>query len=406
MGLTSKSVLILAIMMSVALPVASLVFWNRLGPHRWVVWPARTAFLAGAQVSAVVVVALLINNAWGFYGSWSELLGRTRPTVSSVKAISGSLDAGLRARLVAAYRSGHGTVITIPIPGVTSHVRSLPALVYLPPQYGNPNVRQDFPVVEMLGGFPGGPQTWFKQLALRQTIDASIRDGSSVPFILVAPTMNVALPRDTECVNVTHGPKAETYLSADVRRAVTTAFRAERDRSHWGAMGYSTGGYCSLELALHHPDLFSAAVSMSGYVYPAHDRTTGDLFGHSAARRLENSPAWLLAHRPQPNVSLLVMTSRQDHHSFRDDHAFTRLARAPLSMWTLTMARGGHNATFWRSLEPTAFGWLSRRLIAALTPLPTVNGAQPVQVPPVPDEPSRLPRHVARPPVPGLGTGR
>lgn len=379
MGLTSHFFFALVIILSVAALIACSFGWNRL-PNRWLRWAFRSVMLISIQITAVAVVAVALNDSWGFYGSWTELLGR-KASVAPIEAVHpGLIDSTLQTRIQAGYHSGHGTILKINISGVHSRVGTFPATVYLPPQYGNRDQAQlQFPVVELYGGFPGNAGNWRHQLGVAEVMDTAISRGYSLPFILVAPTINVALPRDTECANVVNGPQVETYLTDDVRSAIISQFRAQSDSRHWAGMGYSLGGYCALDFALRHPDKYGAAVSISGYSQPAHDRTTGELFGHSTTLRLLSTPSWRLAHLPQPAVSMLLMTSKKDHHSFRQDAAFSRLARTPAEMWTLWTGSGGHNAQFWRSLEPTAFAWLSQRMSGPTSPIPAVNGSAPVR---------------------------
>lgn len=377
MGLTSTAFLIFLVMLSVITVVSCLVGWNRWR-RSWVAWGFRIVSLAVLQVAAVAVVAVAINDSWGFYGSWSELLGHTPPVSSVIFVHPGSMDNRLHQRTQASFHSGHGTVVNMSIPGIRSKVGTFPAVVYLPPQYGDPTRSQvRYPVVELYGGYPGNAGNWRHQLQMASIMDDAIARGSSYPFILVAPTINVGLPRDTECVNVVHGPEVETYLTVDVRDAIIAQFRAQTDSAHWAGMGYSLGGYCALNFALRRPDYYSAAVSMSGYDRPAHDRATGELFGHSLKLHDLYTPVWRLAHLRQPAVSMLVMTSMKDRRSFRDNKAFARLVRAPARVWTLWTRSGGHNPQFWRSLEPTAFAWLSQRMSGPLVPMPAIGGQTP-----------------------------
>lgn len=380
MGLTGNGFLIFIIGLSVASIAGCFVGWNRWN-HVGVAWAFRVGAILMIQITAVGVVAVTINDSWGFYGSWSELLGHTAPAMTAAPIRPGSLDKHLRLRTQAGYHSGHGTILTLNIAGVRSKVGTFPAVVYLPPQYGDPTQTQvRYPVVELYGGYPGNAGNWRHQLSAASIMDNAISGGFSYPFILVAPTINVGLPRDTECVNVVHGPQVETYLTVDVRAAITAQFRAQTDSAHWAGMGYSLGGYCALDFSLRHPGLYSAAVSISGYDRPAHDHTTGELFGHSAALRNSYTPLWRLGHVAQPPVSMLVMTSMQDKHAYREDRAFVRLVRSPAKIWTLWTKRGGHNAPYWRSLEPTAFAWLSQRMSGPLAPAPTVGRQTPREV--------------------------
>lgn len=377
MGLTGSGFFVFVMIMSVATVAGCFVGWNRWSRPAWR-WAYRVVCVVLVQVTAVAVVAVAINDSWGFYGTWSELLGHTAAVTSAAPVRPGLLDNQISLQTQAGYRTGHGTVLTIDIPGARSKVGTFPAVVYLPPKYGDPTQTQvRYPVVELYGGYPGNAANWRHQLNVATIMDSAITKGSSYPFILVAPTINVGLPRDTECVNVVHGPQVETYLTVDVRAAVIAQFRAQTDPGHWAGMGYSLGGYCALDFALRHPNLYSAAVSISGYDRPAHDHTTGELFGHSSRLRDSYTPLWRLGHVAQPPVSMLVMTSKQDRHAYREDRAFAKLVHSPARMWTLWTKRGGHNAQFWRSLEPTAFAWLSQRMSGPLAPAPTLDRQAP-----------------------------
>jgi S-formylglutathione hydrolase FrmB len=129
-----------------------------------------------------------------------------------------------------------------------------------------------------------------------------------------------------------------------------------------GAIGDSTGGYCALKLALTSPDVYPAAVSLSGYYKAAEDVTTGDLFGGSQQRRDEADLSWRLTHLPQPAVSLLLADSKQDGTTYPDAVAFAALARPPLTVDQASVDTGGHNFTTWDRLIPAALRWLSGHL--------------------------------------------
>src|SRR6185503_1468477 len=60
----------------------------------------------------------------------------------------------------------------------------------------------------------------------------------------------------------------DDYIAKDVVRFIDTYYRTRADRAHRGIGGLSMGGYGALSLALHYPDVFSAAASHSGVVSP------------------------------------------------------------------------------------------------------------------------------------------
>lgn len=379
MELLSPVTVGVAVALTALLPLGCLLSWSRLGRRRLPRLLARVTLLVSCQLLAVTSAGLIVNRQYGFYTSWSELLGRSGVPSIAAAVVDGYLDGRYARQLRAAFRAGHGLVIPWVIPGPSSGQPARHALLYLPAAYGDPaaaSVR--FPVIEFLHGFPSRPESWTGPLKLQHILDAQITARQSVPFIGVLPMQNLALPRDTQCVDVAAGPRVDTYLTRDVRQALLSAVRAATDRAGWALMGYSTGGYCALNLALRHPDLFTAAVSLSGYGYPAHDRSTGNLFGRSRALQNANTPVWTAAHRRGSSpLSLLVMTSRQDGASYHDAVQLADVAHAPLQVRSVILPRGGHNAALWKALEPYAFNWLSSRLSAPLAAVASVGAALP-----------------------------
>jgi enterochelin esterase-like enzyme len=385
MGLTSSATLAVGALLAIAAPLACLLLWNRLGPRAWQRVSGRTALVLTCQASAVLLVGLLVNRQYVFYTSWSELLGQPALTSTASTVPIHRVDRVYAHQLRGAFHRGQGMVIPWVIPGRSSGLPALPALVYLPAAYGNPASRSTlFPVVEMLDGVPGTPQTWLGPLRLKRILDARIASGQSLPFIAVMPTQNVELPRDTQCVNVVGGPKVDTYLTEDVHRSVIAGLRVARDRSGWALMGYSTGGYCAVNLAMRHPDLFSAAVSLSGYSGPASDPSVGNLFGGSTALRDHNTPVWEAAHWSGHNLSMLVITSRRDRSSYRDTVRLAAAVHAPLHMSTILLGAGGHNAGLWSAMEPVAFNWLSRQLTPPLASIVIDGRFKPAPTRPTP----------------------
>lgn len=377
MSLLGWRIEVLAILLALGAPIAALILWSRTGRLR-IRWLVRAALIVTSQLAAVFLVAILVNDSFGFYTSWREVAGLEQHTVSSPPTHPGAADTALHHRTAHAMRDGHGTLLWMQIAGPASGIRAQPALVYLPPQYGSPAyAHRKFPVVELITGAGGHPGTWTAHLNVATYLDNGLRNGSDVPMIVVMPTVSVAAPRDTECVNVSAGPQVDTYLTTDVRAAVVRAFRASTNAAGWGVLGYSTGGYCATDLALRHPTEFAAAVSLSGYDKPYVDATTGDLFGRNPDTRNTNTPIWRLAHLPQPGLRLLLMTTHDDPSTYRDAQAMAAATRSPLQTEVLALRHGGHNFSVWRAEEPTAYAWLSRVLTPPLAPIPVIDGTRP-----------------------------
>ncbi|MDQ2749429.1 MAG: esterase family protein [Actinomycetota bacterium] len=385
MALTGRLTLLLTILLAIAVPSVALFSWNRVGQgarrsalvRRWT-W--RGAVLVMSQVGAVLLVGVLVNDTGNFYSSWRELLGE-KHSVHNTVADPGNQDLALRADLNRARATGHGLVVSLRIPDTRSGIGAFTGLVYLPIQYGMPGyAHRVFPVVELIAGSPGTPKSWTNALDVANVLDREIAAGRSLPFIAVMPSQDVAGRRDTQCVDVVGGPKVETYLTHDVRAAVTHAYRASGRADSWAVMGYSSGGYCATNIAMRHPEMFAAAASIAGYARPAHDHQTGELFGRDRRLREQNTPIWRATHLPPPDVSLLLMSSTQDSATHADARAMAGAARPPLSVTLVSLRHGGHNFEVWRAEEPIAFAWVSAHLTAPLTPLPTIDNIPAVVV--------------------------
>lgn len=226
MNLTGTLVAVLAVVLSIVTPALTVLLWKNLGRRRVVRTAARVGLLLTCQFTIVTLLGITLNNPFGFYNSWGELLGSSGPLVSQVKESTGSLDKSLAARTARAFRAGHGTLVDWSIPGTASGLQTQHALVYLPAAYGDPAAPSTrFPVVELLPGFSGHPESWTQHLALQQALDRLIATGYSTPIIAVMPQQNVAAPRDTQGVNVVGGPQVDTYLTSDVQHATSAAFR-------------------------------------------------------------------------------------------------------------------------------------------------------------------------------------
>ena len=65
-----------------------------------------------------------------------------------------------------------------------------------------------------------------------------------------------------------HGGKYWTYLSEELPRVMQSFFRFSTKREDTFAAGLSMGGYGAMKLALHCPEKFAAAASLSGALDP------------------------------------------------------------------------------------------------------------------------------------------
>jgi S-formylglutathione hydrolase FrmB len=378
MSITGLPLLVLVACGAVVLPAVAIATWRR---GRLRVVRTIAAVLVG-QLLAAAALGLVVNRSQELFTSWSDLFGGAGGRLAKPKVAAGRLDGRALAQLADAKNRGQGVVLSLTVTGAKSGL-TLPVKVYLPPQYSQAAYAdRRFPVVEVFDGFPGSPSSWLDNLHLASVFDQEIAAGRMAPTIAVLPVQNVSQWRDSEGVNAVRGPQVATFLTTDLQAAMAQQFRVAEDRSGWGTIGYSTGGFMAVNLAMQAPYGYAAAVSLDGYFTPITDRTTGDLYRGSTTARQDNDPMWLLAHRDMPGLAVYLTGSKAEADETRQEQQLADEAASvhgPVSVTTALVPGGGHNFTTWRLVEVPALDWLSGHLTAPLA-APAVVG-QPLATP-------------------------
>ncbi|MFD1661459.1 alpha/beta hydrolase [Streptomyces caeni] len=372
MGLTSNKVLVLAVMFAVLLFVGTVWHWPRLARRNWRAVSGRVGLLFCTQLAIFASVGLVANQAFGFYASWADLFGQEKGQGVVVDhGAAGSSGGPLQVvdTLPVSVAGGTrpqfgGQIQKVGILGRTSRIAT-PAYVYLPPEYFQPRYRtRTFPAAVVLTGYPGTAAALFKKLHYPQTAHELAKDGRMQPMILVMLRPTVAPPRDTECVDSPGGPQTETFFAKDLPEAVAAHYRVGRRPGSWGIVGDSTGGYCALKLAMHHPEAYAAGAGLSPYYKAPVDPTTGDLFRGKAELRNRADLWWCLKHMPAPDTSLLVTSSKVGEANYKSTLKFIAQvqARKPTRISSIILDSGGHNFNTWRREIPGTLQWMSGRL--------------------------------------------
>lgn len=353
--LTSGTLVGITIALAIALPLAALVLARTLRDRSaWAVSVGQWVLVALAQGAAVFMVLLIVNNQYGLYASWNDLFG-IQQSGTQTATIDPLAPGHFTERLGQGFTKHdvNGTFgATVRIPGTG---QAMDLYVSLPSQYFDPKyAKSEFPVVELLHGYPGSPWTWLNALDVRTQLQSSVAAGGT-PFVLVLPQMSVPGAPDLECMDVRGQPQLGSFLSSEVHDIITSRFRVRSDRSGWGLMGYSEGGYCAGLLAMQHPGLYSAAVSIAGYSQPE-----SSFFANKPKDKAAGSYRALLAKRPA--VAILATASKQDPQSAGSLTVLQKYAKPPTMVTTRDSATGGHNAGVWAAELPADFAWLSSHL--------------------------------------------
>jgi enterochelin esterase-like enzyme len=216
-----------------------------------------------------------------------------------------------------------------------------PLAIYLPPSYRlSPHVR--YPVVYLLHGSPGGYRDWLN-LGIAGISDAGIASGSLAEAIIVMPDGNGRLNRPTQWADSRDGAERMESSMVELVSQIDREYRTLADRRHRVVAGLSEGGFGAVNLASRHPDLFGAAISLSGYF-----NAEGLAFGGSQTLIHANSPTSTVQEQPAArSVRFLLVAGESDRPYLRSAEAFaSELDRFGVPH-QLFRVPGGHESLVW-----------------------------------------------------------
>ncbi|GAA0484253.1 alpha/beta hydrolase-fold protein [Streptomyces sp. NPDC046215] len=369
MSLTGTPFFLTTIALVVVALVLPLALWSRIGGPRLVRLAARFLMLLFAQVTAVTMVFVIVNNSNALFDNWDDLLGtgdHVRTAADLGPDGTGGKNADEQPKVLQKFtpasdkRMGPGvqqTQLKGRISGVEGEV-----YIWLPPQYDDPAYRdKKFPVVEVLPGFPGSAKAWFGTLDVGRQLKPMMEKGEVAPFIVVAPRTTLLGDVDTGCANIPGKVNADTWLSVDVRKMVTDNFRAQDKADGWAVAGYSAGAHCAAKLAVAHPDRYRAGVSLSGYNDPAGEPSS--LTAKSPELRDANNPLKMLQRaQTPPRTALFVSGAEGD--GYQGGVALKQAAKAPTTVHVTMVpaGAGGHGTAVWKRQVPEVFRWLTQQV--------------------------------------------
>lgn len=296
----------------------------------------------------------LVNDYYGYYQTWSQLSADLSGSYAAFAPANspGRTDGGVQS----------GALRSVTLRGAASGITRR-GLVYLPPQYFQPAYRHTrFPVVELLHGSPGAPSDWLVHLQITKLLDRLISSHAMGPVIAVMPSSNDGNHWE-ECLNAP-GRADDTYISRDVPADVMRMFRATRERAEWGLAGYSSGGYCTVNLALRHRADYGAAAAMDAYVRPTDGPAAGVLH-HDPAAEAANDPLRIaqrlrLGAHPLPAFWLAAGTA--DHADLAAALALEAALRGVEQVTVYREPGAAHNFYAWRPAVPLMLAWMWQQL--------------------------------------------
>jgi S-formylglutathione hydrolase FrmB len=259
-------------------------------------WRGARWWRRGAAVTALplclLCTALALNLWTGYFPTvqtaWNQLTAGPLPDQTDQVTVTAMQ---LRHQIPA-----KGTVVPVQISDAASGFKHRGELVYLPPAWYATNPPAPLPTIMMIGGEFNTPADWVRVgNAVSNADDFAAAHGGYAPvmvFVDAGGTFN----NDTECVNGSRGNAAD-HLTKDVVPFMVSNFGVSAHRENWGVVGWSMGGTCAVDLAVMHPDMFSAFEDIAGDLSPNsgnQSQTIDRLFGGNAAAYASFDPTTVI----------------------------------------------------------------------------------------------------------------
>lgn len=171
--LTGNFILIASTILAIALPILAAVLWSRKPPASGgrpvavLKFLGRIGLILVAQVTAMAALFFYVNDQYGFYASWSDLLGLGHDTPARIVQVN-ELHPGTGKLEVLNVHAKSGV--------------SADTLVWLPPGYDASGSTR-YPVVMFLPGQPSHPQNLFNEYDFGDVASQAIAAGTVRPFV-------------------------------------------------------------------------------------------------------------------------------------------------------------------------------------------------------------------------------
>jgi enterochelin esterase-like enzyme len=203
---------------------------------------------------------------------------------------------------------------------------------YTPPGYSKD---KKYPVLYLLHGIDGDETEWQRFVAIDRLFDNLIKDGKTVPMIVVMPNGR-AQKNDRRGGNPFESAPAfavfERDLLDDVIPAIESRFSVQADREHRALAGLSMGGGQSLNFGLTHLDTFAW---IGGFSSAPNSKAPEELIPDPATAREQVKLLWLSCGNKD---GLIRISQRMQRHLKQNDIAH---------IWNVDA--NGHDSTHWRN---------------------------------------------------------
>ena len=314
-------------------------------PGRTRRWLGRTVVLLVPTILIASAGALVFNRSLGLVKTSGDLAKLAFSAVVGTSAQSGgeaevNAQSAATSELDATFTKTEDGMLETTWTGPSSGITQ-PVFVITPRDY-SPTDGKTYAVIELLHGYPGGPDGTMQGAQVQEALNDAIDAGIIPPTIIVGPSLNVD-EEAHDCADIEGRPAVYTWVPN------TTS-----NRDAWMIGGFSAGAYCAIWTALRTPETYGAAASLSGY----DTQIEGQMTNQGEQYLADNTLSIMLANRTPDGMRIYAMAAGDDAVG----GAYTALKMAstvkePDTVTTDVPPTGGHAGPLWREHIPTMLAW-------------------------------------------------
>ncbi len=238
--------------------------------------------------------------------------------------------------------------------------------VYLPPDYDSSS--RSYPVLYLLHGYTDDHTGWVQFGEVLHIADKAILSGDASPMIIVMPDADTGLPGYTNAISGNWN--YEDFFFKELMPHVEDRFRIKKEKRFRAISGLSMGGGGTFLYALHRPDLFSSAASLSAWMGPQNLKEMED-FANRENIKFDSKNLESFLDRNNP-LRLVDKMEAKELNSVRwfidcgdDDFLYEGNSLMHIKMrdkminHEFRIRDGGHTWTYWRTSLPTVLSFIS-----------------------------------------------
>lgn len=373
-GIMSPGLARAVMIAAVGLPLLLAVWWGWRAGGGW--WRrirrglGRLVLVLACQGVALLAVFLPINNTYGFYTSWGELLGEA-PVAPRHDLVDIRRTTVRRIPISKDNPHPDGLMAGIMMPGTDPRNAHVP--VWLPPQYfEHSETTTRFPVLYWIGGEGDSGDRDNISVPIVDPAIQLIRTYQTNPFVIVFLPGEIRTGQDTECTDV-GGINQQTWLMRTAIPRIQNHYRVGRTRASKFIAGYSTGGYCAANFSIKYNTDFRAGFGLAPYFHPVYEEP--QLSQVTQQTRDENSPITRVKKKTvPPNVRFLSVMSTPDKSTWgsvahpelsngqiwADGQDFWNHAHSMPQFSFILTQQGGHRTGTYTPYLPESLRWLGQ----------------------------------------------